>query len=1253
MSSFLREPNAEPIPGYRLIEPLGSGGFGEAWKCEAPGGLFKAIKFVYGNLNSLDVDGARAEQEWKALNRVKEVRHPFVLSMDRIEVVGGELAIVMELADKSLHDAYEEALSAGLVGIPRDALLRYIRDAAEALDHMNEKHGLQHLDIKPRNLFLVSDRVKVADFGLVKHFDRSSSGIMGAVTPLYAPPETFTGAITDRSDQYSLAIVYQELLTGHRPFNGKNARQLANQHMNEPPDLRALPEGERPVVARALEKDPAKRFPNCLAFVRALYNARPPSYAVVADDEGSANGTSDRPKTMVDTLESFQLQGMPGLQTPAEGAFLTPDSCPLTPEGEAVSRMGVTVAQPATGALRPTLVLGIGGYGRRALTELRCRFIDRFGDLDKIPLVRFLYIDSDADALRAAQRGAAEVAFSPQEVYHLPLQSVSHYRRRQLDQLVEWLPREKLYAMPRSLKTQGGRALARLAFTDNYLRLMARLKREIQHASHPDAIYQTVAQTGLALRDNVPRIYVVGCATGGASGYLTDLGYAVRRLLKQMGQHESPVVSFVFCGAPEDPATPPTEQANLYATLTELNHFGDPAIPFSAQYGADGPRLVDEGSAYDQVYLLSQVHRSPEARRDTLSHMGSYLFHELTTPLGLRLDQSRLKRDAVAPFRSLGTFGVWFPRGLLLRLAARHACGQLLDEWQTPAGGGLGLAQEQTILEAAYARVAADPELAPETLATRIGERAAAHLDGTPREALTRLLSSVEEQSKQAVAQDDPGAWARQTLGRVRDWLGSGIPLPGVNAVQQRRSALTRALEAAAAQLAQEWEQRLVSVVDELMDHGGKRLAAAETIVARLMNLCDELTREHQGRVQQHTARSAGAQELLDSALESCLAGGGGWSFFGGRNRRTLRVFVDHLAAFARQALAEDTSVAVLHFFAALRGRLGDRLRDLGFCRQRLRHLQQALEMQHDSAEGDVENVADTMTFSRNAPGGFGGPANWGPCDVGSAGVSPTPLLSAESYWEAIRESATNRVVLPDGESDLAQAARHFLAILTPEHWSNLDHAMSETVLAPNGGLMKLCLDNQNLERHFLVPMLNQVITCLSDHLPITDVAQAEFSAAADRLPNRITGYHASASPMLVAREKEGMGLSQLRSGVGSGVRRAVLVSAQGGEPGNGALSRPGGSKKPSAQQSYLLIPASETGKAFGEKARELLPELQLVNVPGQADLMFCREQTALGIDDLERMLHPCRGAYHELSMTPQTSPHARFDIHDWTPLDP
>src|SRR5439155_2254347 len=158
---------------------------------------------------------------------------------------------------------------------------------------------------------------------------------------------------------------------------------------------------------------------------------------------------------------------------------------------------------------------------------------------------RFLYVDTDAEAIKLAQRGAAEVAFRPHEIYHLPLQPVSHYRRRQIDQLADWLPREKLYAIPRSLETRGSRALGRLAFTDNYVRLVARLKREIQQACDPDALYQAVAQTGLALRDNVPRVYVVGGAAGGASGFLTDLGYTVRRLLMQMQQPESPVVGML------------------------------------------------------------------------------------------------------------------------------------------------------------------------------------------------------------------------------------------------------------------------------------------------------------------------------------------------------------------------------------------------------------------------------------------------------------------------------------------------------------------------------------------------------------------------------------------------------------------------------------------------------------------------------------------------------------------------------------
>jgi serine/threonine protein kinase len=1215
--SLVREPGEEPLPGYRLIEPLGSGGFGEAWKCEAPGGIFKAIKFVFGNLNSMDVDGARADQELKALNRVKEIRHPFILSMDRIETVDGELVIVMELADKSLYDAAQECLGAGLVGIPRDSLLGYIRDAAEALDHMNEKHNLQHLDIKPRNLFLISNRVKVADFGLVKHLERSGlSGVLGGVTPLYAPPETFTGRISGHSDQYSLAIVYQELLTGQRPFTGKNPRQLAQQHMEEEPDLRALPEAERPVVARALSKDPERRFPNCLAFVRALYNARP------AVRPGARNtGESQRPGTIYDTMEDILLEQMPGeddnvaLGAPEEES--PPDAG--SDSAEMVSSLGMTMALPSTGSLRPTLVIGVGSFGRRALVELRCRFLDRFGDLDRMPLVKFLYIDTDAEAIREARRGSPEVAFRDTETYHLPLQQISHYRRRQLEHLNEWLPREKLFAMPRSLKTHGSRALGRLAFADNYLRVAAKLKKAIQEVTHPDALYKSVSETSLALRDNVPRVYVVAGAGGGSSGLLPDLGFTVRRLLQQMRHPDSPLTCLLFCGAPEDPATPRGEQANLYATLTELNHFADPGVPFSAQYGStDGPRLVQEGPAYDHTYLLTLANRTPEGRRDAMAHLGSYLFHELTTPLGLRLDACRRRRPPNAEglvFRSLGTYSVWFPRGLLLRLAARGACLNLIQQWQAEgepmSGEDFAPVYAKEELDAASARVLADPSLDADALTYRLADLAGEEMGGSPSDLLTRLLSNLEEQAQQVVAQDDPAAWARAATTRVREWLGGGVQPPGGAVIAARKSKLTRALESSAGRLSAEWALRLADAAHTLMENPGRRVAVAEAMFDRLLRAIDEAAKTHMAQLEKQTVRTKKAQEQLQGALQSCVSGGG-FSWFGTRPKRQLRVFMDHLAAFSRQCLAEDSMMALQVFYGALRGQLADSIREMGFCRQRLRHVQEALESSLEALDTDTE-AGDGV----------------------DASPAMTPLMSTETYWESIRESATTRVILPAGEEDLERAAASFVKTLTPEQWLFLDQTFQEQVLSMRGGLYQACSSTSDLVRHLVAPLLTQATECLGKHLPVTDVAAVELALtehAPDRMPVRIRGDHANAATLTSAAPV--VGTMPARSSVRCRVLRETTAEER-------------------RDHSFLLVPASETGKAYGEAASAVVPHLHLVTVPGQADLMFCREQDALSAEELERILRPCRRAYEEVAAAPPVSPHARFDIHDWTPLDP
>lgn len=249
---LLLQTQAEPLPGYRLLEPLGKGGFGEVWKCEAPGGIHKAVKFVRNKSDGLNADGADAQLELQALEYVRSVRHPFLLSMDRIEVIDGVLIVVMELADESLYDQLRHYQSINQAGIPREPLLERLREAAEVLDLMNLSRHLLHLDVKPHNILLLAGHAKVADFGLVSRLPRSPAQEPtcrpGVVSPVYASPEAFKGEPSLSSDQYSLAVSYHELLTGGLPFDGKNLRQMALQHAQAEPDLSRLPQADQAIL---------------------------------------------------------------------------------------------------------------------------------------------------------------------------------------------------------------------------------------------------------------------------------------------------------------------------------------------------------------------------------------------------------------------------------------------------------------------------------------------------------------------------------------------------------------------------------------------------------------------------------------------------------------------------------------------------------------------------------------------------------------------------------------------------------------------------------------------------------------------------------------------------------------------------------------------------------------------------------------------------------------------------------------------
>ncbi len=265
-------PGAEPVPGYRLIARVGSGGAGDVWCAEAPGGLRVALKIVR-------LSGGLGRREMANIRILRAIRHPNLLAYFGAWQLEDRLIIGMELADRSLWDRFAEARAGGLAGIPLGELVDVMGEAARVIDFLNEpSHQLEgrsgvaihHRDIKPQNIMLIGRGVKVADFGLSCLDDASgASRSQCGLTFAYAAPETFRRRVAGTSDQYSLAVTFCQLRGGRLPFVGPPSSVMMG-HLFGDPDLSMLPERERPIVARAMAKDPAARWPDCRSFVKAL-----------------------------------------------------------------------------------------------------------------------------------------------------------------------------------------------------------------------------------------------------------------------------------------------------------------------------------------------------------------------------------------------------------------------------------------------------------------------------------------------------------------------------------------------------------------------------------------------------------------------------------------------------------------------------------------------------------------------------------------------------------------------------------------------------------------------------------------------------------------------------------------------------------------------------------------------------------------------------------------------------------------------
>jgi hypothetical protein len=275
----------EVFAGYSIDRELGAGGMGSVYLARHPRlPRFDALKLLRPELCTDPGFVGRFERE---ADTVAQLDHPNIVPVYDRGSQDGQLWISMRFIDGT--NAEKALADQGGGGLAPERVVRIVSKVASALDYAH-KQQLLHRDVKPANILITpgpeddedAERVFLSDFGVAKAIGAAAERISsltstGSVVATldYASPEQIKGQVLDhRSDIYALGCVLYKLLTGTVPYPGESVAARVYGHLNNdapPPssiDPR-LPAGFDAVVATAMAKDAADRYPTCRALATA------------------------------------------------------------------------------------------------------------------------------------------------------------------------------------------------------------------------------------------------------------------------------------------------------------------------------------------------------------------------------------------------------------------------------------------------------------------------------------------------------------------------------------------------------------------------------------------------------------------------------------------------------------------------------------------------------------------------------------------------------------------------------------------------------------------------------------------------------------------------------------------------------------------------------------------------------------------------------------------------------------------------
>ncbi|MGA2740937.1 MAG: serine/threonine-protein kinase [Bryobacteraceae bacterium] len=263
------------IGRYKIVRELGRGAMGVVYLATDPTiGRPVAIKTIrLGEVTNAEERARLRERLFREARSAGVLSHPGIVTIYDMEAQDDIAYIAMEYVNGPTLDQ----LISGQP-LPSDRMFSILGQAAVALDYAHQK-GIVHRDIKPANIMVTEDGLsKITDFGIAKISTNDQFTMTGAIvgTPHYMAPEQVQGlAVDGRADQFSLAVIAFEMLTGEKPFTGEQLTTVVYKIVAEEPVPAhrlnsTLNQGITNVLRRALAKKPDARYPNCQKFVDAL-----------------------------------------------------------------------------------------------------------------------------------------------------------------------------------------------------------------------------------------------------------------------------------------------------------------------------------------------------------------------------------------------------------------------------------------------------------------------------------------------------------------------------------------------------------------------------------------------------------------------------------------------------------------------------------------------------------------------------------------------------------------------------------------------------------------------------------------------------------------------------------------------------------------------------------------------------------------------------------------------------------------------